>query len=450
MPTVINNHTTSNPPPRRTLRSNAALGGCCAAPVLALLLLYMVYLVHNRIPHIDLPTHTVPADNAIPIMEKCFAACKAMAHPAPSISGQRTYTAYADCAADAEPMLHLLREAITHPLVNPPIRSGKDDSFTKLAAGRDTFRTINSVASYYELSNNPDRAMQIRLDGLELAAMMPRGGTLIAAILSAAYEALASNRMELLIPRLSDTQLAAVASRLEQIQSKRTPPSDIIVENSYETTAIALEGYRVKGKIQNPLEDLDEMGGPVTDTPLKERLQMRYENAKFALADKAAMLKTNLEWARNLAAEMKEGYRVDSAVPVPNNVYAGLDAGLYKNAERQAVGSKTIVDILRIEVALERYRRTHSAHPASLESLKPQFLKTIPADPFNPAGGFTYSVNPDGTYTLYSFGTDGKDNGGTPGKSTAIGEGDIVAGQLRPGGYPPLIPGDGSAGPPAR
>ena len=106
------------------------------------------------------------------------------------------------------------------------------------------------------------------------------------------------------------------------------------------------------------------------------------------------------------------------------------------------------MDILRIEVALERYRRANSTFPTSLESLKPRFLKTLPTDPFNPAGNFTYSVNPEGTYTLYSFGTDMKDNGGTPGKYTDMGEGDIVAGQLRPGGYPPLIPTEGSAGAP--
>jgi hypothetical protein len=157
-----------------------------------------------------------------------------------------------------------------------------------------------------------------------------------------------------------------------------------------------------------------------------------------------------LEWARSLAAEMNAGYRVESAVPVPNNLYAELYAGLYKNTERIALCSKTIVDILRIEVALERFRRANRGYPVSLESLKTQFLKSLPTDPFNPAGKFTYSVNSDGTYTLYSFGTDMKDNGGAPGKYTSMGDGDIVAGQLRPGGYPPILPADGGAGAPAR
>ena len=162
------------------------------------------------------------------------------------------------------------------------------------------------------------------------------------------------------------------------------------------------------------------------------------------------MLKTNIEWVRSLAAEMNTGYRSESAVPVPNNLFAELYTGLYKSGECQSVSSETIVDILRIAVALERSRRANAIYPATLESLLPRFLKTLPKDPFNPARRFTYGVNSDGTYTLYSFGTDCKDNGGTPGKYINMGEGDIVAGRLIPGGYPPLIPNDGSAGVPNR
>ena len=442
MPNAMNNRSSHIQRPDRSQRRRIILGGCCASPVLALLIVYILYLAHNRTPHIDLPTHTVPADNAIPIVENCFAASKAMVHPAPSISGQRTYSAYADCAADAEPMLKLLHEAISHPLVNPPVRSHKDDPFRTLAAGRDTFRTINSVASYYELSKDPDRAMQIRLDGLELAVMMARGGTLITESMSSAYETLTWNRMELLIPHLTDAQLAATASQLELIQSKRTPTSDLIIEDSYETTARLLETLHEKGKFDNPMADLDAMGTAATAMPVKERLRVRYESAKFDLTDKTNLLKTNLEWTRTLAAEMRAGYRVESAVPVPQNLYSELYTGLYKNAERQALANKTVVDILRIEVALEQYRRANSAFPASLDKLTPRFLNSLPTDPFNPAGYFTYAMNPDATYTLYSYGTDAKDNGGTPGRYTAIGDGDIVAGWLRPTGYPPII-GDG-------
>ena len=155
--------------------------------------------------------------------------------------------------------------------------------------------------------------------------------------MSAAYEALTRNRMELLIQGLTNTQIAATASRLELIQSKRTPTSEVIVEDSYETTARLLEGLRDKGKMDNPLEDPDTMDGPETDTPMKERLQMRYEGAKFDLTDKSDMLKINLEWVRRLAAEMNAGYRLDSAVPaLTHNLYAELYAGLYKS--RRAPG----------------------------------------------------------------------------------------------------------------
>ncbi len=55
---------------------------------------------------------------------------------------------------------------------------------------------------------------------------------------------------------------------------------------------------------------------------------------------------------------------------------------------------------LRLQVALEQYRRAHGEPPSELTELAPQFIEQAPPDPF--AGeGFHYEPG-DGGYRLYS------------------------------------------------
>ena len=64
-------------------------------------------------------------------------------------------------------------------------------------------------------------------------------------------------------------------------------------------------------------------------------------------------------------------------------------------------------------IALERHRRACGEYPGRLEDLSPQFLK---APLLDPSGGrpLGYSRNADGTFTLYSIGENGIDDGGDP------------------------------------
>jgi hypothetical protein len=60
--------------------------------------------------------------------------------------------------------------------------------------------------------------------------------------------------------------------------------------------------------------------------------------------------------------------------------------------------------------AIERYRRKYDATPAMLQQLVPEFLTTVPNDPFDSAP-LRYLRHENG-YTVYSVSVDGKDDGG--------------------------------------
>jgi len=64
-------------------------------------------------------------------------------------------------------------------------------------------------------------------------------------------------------------------------------------------------------------------------------------------------------------------------------------------------------------IALKRFHLRHGRYPEKLSALVPEFLPAVPAD-FMDGQPLRYRLNADGTYTLYSIGDDGKDDGGDP------------------------------------
>ena len=62
-------------------------------------------------------------------------------------------------------------------------------------------------------------------------------------------------------------------------------------------------------------------------------------------------------------------------------------------------------------IALERHRLKHGHYPDTLAQLIPDYLTQIPQDPMDGCP-LRYRLNPDGTFTLWSAGFDGQDNGG--------------------------------------
>jgi hypothetical protein len=62
-------------------------------------------------------------------------------------------------------------------------------------------------------------------------------------------------------------------------------------------------------------------------------------------------------------------------------------------------------------IALNRCKRVHGRPPASLSRLVPEFLPSLPSDCMS-GRPLCFQANGNGTYTLYSVGNDGTDNGG--------------------------------------
>lgn len=66
-----------------------------------------------------------------------------------------------------------------------------------------------------------------------------------------------------------------------------------------------------------------------------------------------------------------------------------------------------------LAVALKRYQLRQGRYPERLDQLVPDFLSTVPVDPMD-GRRLRYRLNADGTFTLYSVGDNGTDDGGDP------------------------------------
>lgn len=94
---------------------------------------------------------------------------------------------------------------------------------------------------------------------------------------------------------------------------------------------------------------------------------------------------------------------VKSDFSLPNYARGFATAARNENLREMAVTS----------LALKRYYLRQRRFPDQLAALVPGFLSTLPTD-WMDGQSLRYRLNADGTYTLYSVGDDGRDDGGDP------------------------------------
>jgi len=78
---------------------------------------------------------------------------------------------------------------------------------------------------------------------------------------------------------------------------------------------------------------------------------------------------------------------------------------------KRTMRAETERSMVLCAIALKRYILRHGKPPETLDVLIPEFLPSIPID-FMDGNPMKYHLNTDGTFTLYSVGDDGQDNGG--------------------------------------
>lgn len=417
-----------------------------ALVLVTLVAIYIAYLQANRAPNLNIPTPSLPADNAFDDFKRAGKMADGMVHHTPSnMPGPpektQTFANYKAAALEFAPALAVVHQALSKPCQRPPVRSPSSISsidFTTNSALRNLTRNIQGAGRYEQLAGHPLRAADIWLDGVEMAEMSEHGGELVDCITAVdGCKPVCLNRFEELLPLLDAGALRHVAVRLEEIQRKHVGYSDIVLEHGYSMLAgfqqALLDPTPGKKQIFASLNSARNLIQADSDK-LPSR-QEAFEITKYVLTDKQRMLTQTLNYYRAISEEAKRPYTGKSQVPVPDNFFINM----YKvnenalNGRIHALRDEAVQALLRTEVALYRYKAEHHAYPDQLAALVPTYLPAVPADPF---GGrpLRYQQKSGGSgFLLYSIGNNLIDDGGTPATNAAPAHeqtGDIVAGHL--------------------
>ncbi|MCE9609784.1 MAG: hypothetical protein K8R23_06200 [Chthoniobacter sp.] len=86
-------------------------------------------------------------------------------------------------------------------------------------------------------------------------------------------------------------------------------------------------------------------------------------------------------------------------------------ASVFESIEQRYVQAASMTDHARIACALGRFRLARGAYPDALAGLVPEFLPSIPVEVVN-GEPYRYRRTDDGSFILYSVGTDLRDDGG--------------------------------------
>jgi hypothetical protein len=373
-----------------------------------------VYRVGGRVPDITIPDHVMPADNALDYFQDAFQLSLSTKHNNPhDMAGARSTTNtlanFRAFAIEAAPALKIMREGLNHPFMSPAQRSVSSAQPKFYASLIDLDRTDVAAAHYYAVSDDPGRAMEMRLDGLEMGVMMQRGSGLVGADLGLSCEAIADSGIEPLIPRLTAGDLKRAASRMNEIARKSVPYSDIMLEEGNIQAALSIE-------------------------MLRDRKDEYVQSIPFSFVNKRALLRKNLDWYAAMAAEARVPFSGQSRVPVPSNYFAELAGPAPLTARAHFVAMDAVFSIIRVEIALYQYKIQNGKFPTTLAQLCPDYFPFVPLDPCDPrpAPPLRYAVKNSGnSFLLYSIGPDRIDNGGKPAKDVGWWTpGDMVAGKL--------------------
>jgi hypothetical protein len=417
--------------------------GCCAAlfsvPIVGLLALFVAYLTNNRPPNLAIPAPTPPANNAYNDFVAAARIIGNIPHkapasmPSPPTTRAGLLAASAACTKDAGPGLDIMRQGFAKQCQAPVTRTFADLGFQEMARFREVERTITGVRLYYELTNRPGKAADAALDGEELAVMFPRGGVLIDSLVGIACEAISLNRFEPLLPKLSKAELAHVAHRLDAIAAKRVPWSDVILEEGRSSTAMLQNlfrdpenrGFRASFNMVQTMMNPGQQQGPT--------IQEIRDGIRFVFTNKETLLREHLHYFERVSEDAKGPYIRRSNVPVPNNMFSQMVGGLSDQGRAKYEAMGTVLLLLRLEVAIHRYRADRGVFPVSLEQLTPRYIRVVPPDPFTGAARkpLHYSLTPKlPGFVLYSVGSDTADSGGRAGRYPDDAGFDIVAGVL--------------------
>jgi len=287
-------------------------------------------------------------------------------------------------------------------------------------------------------------AAESALDAIRLGIDVPHGGGLDVHGVGVSCELSGQQALWGTIEHLNAAQSRAAAQRLETTMVRRVPFTDTMQDEKWAGLAEMIRFFDSARK-RGVFVGADGLVGRDAST------SRRYTAVFYLLHGKKRVLKDYAQYMDAIAAGAGRPYPLKMLPPpIPddpiNQIFVTVIGDLRSDLRFGDVRIRAQCGMLLVALALHAYRLEHGRYPVTLAELAPAYLKKLPNDPFAMQGTFGYAGK-GSTYTLYSVGPDGKDDGGKPIEDPASNPtasprarhlvrensvGDIVAGINRP------------------
>ncbi len=410
-----------------TRTSGARFAGCMiavAAVLLPIALAILMLIFNNRPPSVTIPAHSVPKDNGWDYFTRAGKII-GMYGPLSDPKGPEHWTDadYEAFMKSNAPALAELRRGLTKPCVSPPQRGlkgmdkGLDVVYQAYTKDRELARTLRSEAMYYERKGDYGKAVDSQLDCVEMGVGVPRGGDLQGDLVGVSIVAIGSSKVEANLARLNPSDLARAAARIERIQNKIVPYSEIVLEEGYMLASEYAEIFaspNTRSLAMNPLTWpalravylLDTSGSSTSDF---------MQGARLAFANKTGLINQMLDYWKAGAEECRKPYTGTSSVPMPNGLLQDMLSGAARGSRKYHLRLETTIALVQTDLALRRFNADQKHYPARLDELVPGYLKAVPVDPFGVGKPLRYrAINGGKSFMLYSVAGNMTDDGGKP------------------------------------
>lgn len=318
--------------------------------------------------------------------------------PLPAIMKERT----GQYLHDNRAVLDLLHQAATlsHCRYPRDFSQGLDMEITWLSKLRQCAFLLKLEAIYNLETGQHDSAVQSLQSSMALSqSIYPT--VLIEQLVRIAVMSLNIQTLETLLNRtsLADAQLQTLSDALQ-------------AENPKASLSIAIQGERCLGIAVFRGTGTTGMNGLSGPGSASYRALRPLRAIGYLQRDAAGYLDLMQAFLDTLELPTAKG--MERAETLTLEEYGGMFTGILAPAlvrvTQLAARAETQQQVALTALAVERYRLNHNAVPEQLSQLQPDYLKTVPIDPFD-GKPLRYQQRNSG-YVVYSIGEDRTDEGG--------------------------------------
>jgi len=303
--------------------------------------------------------------------------------------------------------LKLLRKALSEQYCNPPVRSGSI-YFPYYPKYRQLACLLQLDAHAMARHHDYGGAISSALDAMEMGELIQHGSTLFGGSAGQLCQAIGRISAWECVDHLSADQARRALRRLEAIQQHQVKFWTLLQEEKWSGQANLLEVFRTPAYVV-PVA----MNSSEADLTTDPRLHPAIAGLFYLRYSKRQAMEEYTATLDRAIASAKLPYHPSmSDDPEPYNPLVRIMGTTSYRARFAYVKAESENDLLAITLAIRAYRLTRGHIPNALSELRPEYLKTLPSDPFGPGKPFNYRPLAK-DYLLYSIGPDGKDDGGT-------------------------------------